>query len=284
LIVRDAVDELPQASVDVQVRVCERLQPVATTAAVVGLAVTGPQLSVAVAVPSAESIAPAVGLQPRFAPLAVEPVAVMTGGVISNVQLIVRDAVDELPQASVDVQVRVCERLQPVATTAAVVGLAVTGPQLSVAVAVPSAESIAPAVGLQPRFAPLATEPVAVITGGVTSSVHVAVRDVDAEFPQASVAVHVLVCERPQPVLDTEPVVGLAVTGPQSSVAVADPRAESIAPAVGLHPRASGLPEAVITGGVTSSVQLIVREAVDELPHASVEVHVLVCERVHPVT
>ena len=69
-----------------------------------------PQASVAVAVPKAPLISPGVGLQPRV--LVVPPV-VITGGVISDVQLTVRDAVEVLPQASVAVNVLVCEREQP---------------------------------------------------------------------------------------------------------------------------------------------------------------------------
>ena len=83
------------------------MQPVLPTAPVDGVGVTGPQLSVAVAVPKAASIAAAVGLQPKSALFAVEPVAVITGAVISNVQLMVRDALDVLRQPSVAVHVLV---------------------------------------------------------------------------------------------------------------------------------------------------------------------------------
>ena len=68
--------------------------------------VTGPQASVALAVPKAKSIAPAVGLHPRLALLAVDPVAVITGAMVSRVQLIVLvTAAAILPQASVAFQV-----------------------------------------------------------------------------------------------------------------------------------------------------------------------------------
>ena len=70
-------------------------------------------------------------------------------------------------------------------------GLAVTGPQLSVAVAVPRAESIADTDGLQDvRFNVV---PVAVITGAIESAFQVTVLDTDEVFPHASVAVQVLV-------------------------------------------------------------------------------------------
>jgi len=74
-------------------------------------------------------------------------------------------------------------------------------PHASVAVAEPRAACICAEDGLQPSITPLAGVPVAVITGGVTSNVHVAVRDVVAVLPQASVAVNVLVCERKHPLL-----------------------------------------------------------------------------------
>jgi hypothetical protein len=72
----------------------------------------------------------------------------------------------------------------------------VGAPQASVVVAVPKAASICALLGLQDIVAP-----VTVIVGGVTSAVHVAVRDVVAVLLQASVAVNVLVWDRPQPVL-----------------------------------------------------------------------------------
>jgi len=140
-----------------------------------------------------------------------------------------------------------------VLVTAPSVEVGVTGPQLSVAVAVPKAKSIVAEEGLHPGIAPLAGVPVAVITGAVISNVHVAVRDAVAVFPQPSVAVHVLVCERKQPVLVTAPSVEVGVTGPQLSVAVAVPNAKSIVAEEGLHPGIAplaGVPVAVITGAV----------------------------------
>ena len=61
-----------------------------------------PQLSVAVAVPSAALISPADGLHPREVPV---PPVVRVGPVLSSNQLVERDAVDVLPQASLAVQV-----------------------------------------------------------------------------------------------------------------------------------------------------------------------------------
>ena len=75
------------------------------TVPVDGTGITIPQLSVAVAVPSAESIAEADGEQPR---VRVVPVAVITGAAVSTVQLTVREtAIAALPQASVAFQVLV---------------------------------------------------------------------------------------------------------------------------------------------------------------------------------
>ena len=67
------------------------------------------QLSVAVAVPNAASIAVPVGLHPRLLLFPTEPVAVMTGLTRSTFQKIVRVAVEEFPQESVAVHVRVCD-------------------------------------------------------------------------------------------------------------------------------------------------------------------------------
>jgi hypothetical protein len=114
----------------------------------------------------------------------------------------------------------------------------------------------------------------------VGSSVHVAVRDAVDVFAHASIAINLLVCERLQAdVLAIAASVNDTVGVPHASVAVAVPSAPSIVAAEGLHPRASGLPLVVIVGAVTSAVHVTVRDAVDVLLHASLTVHVRVCER-----
>ena len=70
---------------------------------------------------------------------------------------------------------------------------------------------------------------------------------------------------------------------PHSSVAVADPKAASIAAEVGLHPNGVSLPVAVIVGADVFSVHVAVRELVEVLPHASMAVQDLVCERRQPL-
>jgi len=110
----------------------------------------------------------------------------------------VRDVVAVLPQASVAVNVLVCERKHPLLTTPPVDEVTVGVPQPSVAEAEPSAPLIVALDGLQASANGL---PVAVIDGAVTSSVQVAVRDVADVLPQKSVAVNVLVCERKHPLL-----------------------------------------------------------------------------------
>src|SRR5678809_1567255 len=103
----------------------------------------------------------------------VVPVAVMTGAMVSSVQVMVLDTDSAvLAQASAAFQVRVCEREHPVAVTVEVEAEGVTGPQASVAVAVPSASLIAVAEGLHPR---VSVVPVAVMTGAIVSSVQVMV-------------------------------------------------------------------------------------------------------------
>src|SRR6266480_3219898 len=105
-----------------------------------------PQASVAVASPSAASIAADVGLQ--FSVVAA-PVAVTVGAVVSSVQVAVLDLVAVLPQPSVAVNVRVWLRSHPLLTIGPSLVDTVGVPQASVAVAVPSAASIAADVGLQ---------------------------------------------------------------------------------------------------------------------------------------
>jgi hypothetical protein len=102
-------------------------------------------------------------------------------------------------------------------------------------------------------------------------------------LPQASVAVNVLVCDLEHPLLVTAPSDDVTVGVLHASVAVAEPSAALIAADVGLHPRAPLAPVAVIAGAVTSTVHVAVRAAVAALPHASVAVNVLVCEREQPL-
>jgi hypothetical protein len=82
----------------------------------------------------------------------VVPVGVITGGVRSDVQVTVLDAVLELPQVSIAVNVLICVTIQPavVASASEKVRL-VTVPQPSVAVAVPNAALISAAVGLHAK-------------------------------------------------------------------------------------------------------------------------------------
>jgi hypothetical protein len=127
-----------------------------------------------------------------------------------------------------------------------------------------------------------ATEPVAVITGAVRSSFHVAVREVVEILPQPSVAVHVLVCDLLQSPV-TAPSDEVTVGVPQASVAVAVPSASFIVVVDGLHPRASAFPVAVSVGAVLSLVHVAVRAVVAVLPAPSVALNVLVCERLHPL-
>jgi hypothetical protein len=145
--------------------------------------------------------------------------------------------------------------------------------QASVAVAVPSALLISPAVGLQPSEVVV---PPVVIAGGVTSTIHVTVLDAVDVLPHASIAVHVLVCERLQTVLVTGPSLEDNVGVLHTSVAVAVPSALLISPADGLQPSEVVVPPVVIAGGVTSTIHVTVLDAVDVLPHASRAVQVLV--------
>ena len=114
----------------------------------------------------------------------------ITGRVLSDVQLTERDALAVLPHASLANQVLVWVRSQPLLPTVPEVGVGVKVPQMSVAVAVPKAASMTAAVGLQPN---VVVDPVAVITGTMLSNVQLTVRDALAVLLQASVAVHVLV-------------------------------------------------------------------------------------------
>jgi hypothetical protein len=174
VIVREVVAVLPQASIARNVLVCVAVQllPPVVTEPSEGVIVTAPHPSVAVADPNAALISDAVGLQPS---VVVVPFAVIVGGVRSLVQLIVLDAVAVLPQASIAINVLVCVAVQllDVVMTAASVGVIVTAPHASVAVAEPSAALMSDAVGLHPSV----VVPAAVIVGGVTSTILIVAGD-----------------------------------------------------------------------------------------------------------
>jgi len=229
-----------------------------------------PQASVAVAVPNAPFISPAEGLHPSCVPV---PPVVITGGVRSAVHVTVRDAVDILPQKSRAVNVLVCERPHPLLPTLPSLCVTVGTPHASVAVAVPSEVLISPADGLHPS---VSEPPPLVITGGVKSTIHVAVREAEDVLPQASIALNVLVCERLQPSLVTEPSLTLIVGLPHASFVDAVPRHALISPADGLHPSEHDPPPVTRLGGVLSALHVTVRAAVEVLPQASLAVHVLV--------
>jgi hypothetical protein len=73
--------------------------------------------------------------------------------------------------------------------------------------------------------------------GVMTSALQLTVREAVAVFPQASVAVNVLVCEPTHPVVEAAPSLEVMVVVPHPSVALAVPNAAIIAGEVGLHPR-----------------------------------------------
>jgi hypothetical protein len=274
---------LPQASIAVQVLVCEREHPLLCMSPVDEVNDAVPQASVAVAEPNAASIAAPDGLQPRL-PLAGAPVVVIVGAVTSTVHVAVLDVTAVFPQASVAVNVLVCEREHPLLEIEPSEEVTVAVPQASVAVALPRAALIAAPDGLQPSV-PFVGVPVAVIVGAVASTVQVAVLDAAAVLPQASIAVHVLVWEREHPLLCISPVEEVNDAVLQASVAVAEPKAASIAAPDGLQPKFpfAGVPVAVIVGPVISTVHVAVLDVDAALPQASVAVNVLVCEREHPL-
>jgi hypothetical protein len=265
-----AVAELPQPSDAVNVLVCDCEQLLVCTAPSVNVIIGVLQAAVAVAVPSAAVISEAEGLQPRVTEAGVIIIAGALGA-LSQVTVLVVVAL--LPQASIAVNVLVCEELHEVVDTAPSLNVIVGVPQPSVAVAVPSAAMISEAEGLQPSDVAV---PVAVITGGVRSLTHVTVLVVVALFPHPSTAVKVLVCEDEHEVVDTAPSLNVIVVVPQPSVAVAVPNAAVISEAEGLQPSDVAVPVAVIDGGVRSAVHVTVLTAVALLPHPSTAVNVLV--------
>jgi hypothetical protein len=232
LTVRDVVAVFPHASVAVKVLVCVEIQPLTLTVLLATDIVTTPQLSVPVAVPKALSRSCPTGLHRNKA----VPVALIDGGLKSTVHVTVREAVAVLLHPSMIDHDLVCERLHPVLEIGPSVCVTVDVPHASVVVAEPNAASSAAADGLQPglNVVPLA------IRVTVLSKVHVTVLETVVVLLHPSLAVKVLVCDRPQPVLCKRPSVDDIVGVPHASVAVAVPSAASIADGEGLHPNGTG--------------------------------------------
>ena len=197
VIVLDAVDVLPQKSLAVNVLVWVRVHVLLDTRPSLDVTVGVPQASVAVAVPRAPLISEAEGLQPS---VVVVPPVVSVGGVTSTIHVIVLDAVDVLPHPSFAWKVLVCVRSQPLLPTLPSLDETVGVLHASVAVAVPSAPLISPAVGLHPSDSVV---PPVVNIGGVKSCVQLTVLDVVDVLPQKSLATNFLVCVRVHPLVDT---------------------------------------------------------------------------------
>src|SRR5436853_296868 len=257
LIVLLQVEELPQSSVAVQVRVTENSWgqlPGVVTSEDVGTTLLSHR-SDAVAEPKlgelGHSTFDTVG-------------HVIEGGVLSVTE-IVRLQVEELPQSSVAVQVRVIENSwgqAPGVVTLENVGVTLLS-QRSDAVA-------APKLG---EFGHSTLDTVGhVIDGGVLSVTEIVLLQVE-ELPQSSVAVQVRVTENSwgqAPGVVTVEKVGTTLLSHRSE-AEAEPKLGEFG-----HSTFDTVGQ-VIEGGV-SSVTLIVLLQVEELPQSSVAVHVRVTE------
>ena len=182
--------------------------------------------------------------------------------------------------ASLALNVLVCERKHPSLCTLPSLCDTVGTPHASVADALPSAALIVAADGLQPNEVEV---PPDVSAGGVKSILHVTVLDVLEVLPHASLAFHLLVCERVHSLEITAPSLCVKVGVLQASLAVAVPNAATTVAAVGLQPAFSVVPPAVIVGGVRSAIQVTVLEAVEVLLHTSLAVNLLVWFRLHPL-
>src|SRR5206468_452920 len=246
----EAVEVLPQASVAVQVRTCTTGQVPLLESTKVG--VTAPwQASIAVGVAKTGEAGHSIVLGAGS--------ALITGAVVSAT-LMVCEAVEVLPQASVAVQVRTCTTGQVPLLESTKVG--VTAPwQASIAVGVAKTGEAGHSIVLGAGSA--------LITGAVVSATLMDCEAVEV-LPQASVAVQVRTCTTGQvPLLESTKV---GVTAPwQASIAVGVAKT-----GVAGHSIVLGAGSAAITGAVVSAT-LMVCEAVEVLPQASVAVQVRTC-------
>jgi hypothetical protein len=255
--VRLQVEELPQSSVAVQVRVTENAWgqlPGVVTLENVGITLLSHR-SEAVAVPKLGVLG-----HSTFATVG----QVITGGVLSDTEM-VRLQVEELPQSSVAVQVRVTENAWgqlPGVVTLEKVGTTLLS-QRSEAVAAPKLGVLG-----HSTFATVGQ----VIEGGVLSDTEMVRLQVE-ELPQSSVAVQVRVTENAWGQLPG------VVTLENVGITLLSHRSEAVAaPKLGVlgHSTFATVGQ-VITGGVLSVTEMV-RLQVDELPQSSVAVQVRVTE------
>ena len=161
----DAVAVLPQESTAVHVLVTENVQPAPVSGLSLNVAVSPvEQLSVTLATPKAALISAGVGLQVTT----FGGVSVITGAVVSLVNVMVCDVVPILPQESTAVHVLVTEKVQPAPVSGLSLNVALSPlEQLSVTLATPKAALISAGVGLHVTT----FGGVSVITGAIVSEI-----------------------------------------------------------------------------------------------------------------
>src|SRR4026207_2198724 len=200
---------------------------------------------------------------------------VIVGGVTSTVLVIVCTQVALLPHASVALYVLKIVSVQPDVLVWSPTCVITIGPvQLSVAVT-----SVMSGAGTGPLHI-MVGAPGQVIVGGVTSTVLVIVCTQVALLPQPSVALYVLNVVSVQPDVLVLSLTKVIVIGPvQLSVAVTN-----VTSGGGTGPLHTmvGAAGHVITGGVTSTVLVIVCTQVALLPQPSVALYVLNVVSVQP--
>ena len=222
------------------------------------------QLSVADTEPKAARIAASLGLQPK---VAVVPVRLITGGVLSILQVRVWVMVVGIPLQSLAVHERVQVLLQSGPLAAPGFGVTVASLQPPLKVGVTKLASIFE--GLQPRSR-VKLVAAFVTVGAVLSTVQVRVWVIVVFNPLQSVASHERVHDLLQPVPVGAPRVGVTVAWLQPPSKVGATKLASIFD--GLHP--SGLVKLVAplftTGAALSTVQVTVCDTgAAGLPQAS---------------
>src|SRR5439155_1481721 len=261
---------LPHASVALYVLVVVSVHPERFTASLTNVITGVPQPSVAVT-----NVISGAGTAPLHAATVFDAGHVITDGVTSTVLVIVCAHVAVLPHASVALYVLVVVSVHPERFTASLTNVITGVPQPSVAVT-----NVISGAGTAPLHAATVFDAGHVITDGVTSTVLVIVCAHVAVLPHASVALYVLVVVSVHPERFTASLTNVITGVPQPSVAVTN--VISGAGTAPLHAATVIGAGHVITGGVTSTVLVIVCAHVAVLPHASVALYVLVVVSVHP--
>ena len=286
--VAEVVEEFPHSSVAIKSTSISFASPQVAVSELIlfDQEIVAPQISVATA-PAftfSQSLSSVVFPLPSHSTVALLAAVVISGAVVSSI-VKVAEVVEEFPHSSVAVKVTSAFPVSPQSSDKAVKSFVQTivPSQTSEAVAPPFAfnQLLRSVIFPAPSHSTVKSAAAISIFGGL-ESVIVKLADVDAKFPQLSVAVKVTVTLPVSPhKSDSDPKSLVQFTIEQLSEAPAPPKVSNqllssvVFPAPS-HSTEALLAEVVITGGVVSSTVIICVNTALSLAQSSVAIQVLV--------